>query len=588
MRKKILFAFLLAAGAFLPLGNSSAQELTILYSGETHAMIYPCNCLVESDGGVARRAALVKQLRRENPNLLLLDSGGFFAGGPMDEYTLNTELDIQRTRVNLKAMALMKYDAQAIGDEEFNFGAGFLKEYLKDKGLTFLSCNIVSKDNTISGIKPYIIKEVSGLKVGIIGLTPMAARQKAQGFEFSEPAPAVAKAVADLKKQGAGLIVLLSHQGEADDLKLLKEVSGIDVVIIGQNRMKEESYTKSGNTLVIKPFWQGRRLGKLTLKITKGKVADYKIEELRLSDKINDDPEVLPFLPRCFSDSRCKEKGMLGTCLNPGGMASSCVYSQAPKVSLLVITSKNCLNCNAEKTVNRLRSLFPGLSESYLYYPETEAEKMINKLQINSLPAFLLGKESEKDKGFNSLKENVELRGNFYFIKPGYGGLGYFPHRSRIKDRLDLFISLYDKDIAKLLEAIKEFKPIIHFLAVRQNEADFGSAFAAARGNIEAEEYLRAVCVQKYYPDKFYDYITCRAKNTNTSWWQDCLVNCKDSVVSDCARSEEGKSLLTDNISLNRELEIMFGPTYLLDNQEIFSTDGVPTKEDFNKLFKKQ
>ncbi|MFH0738517.1 MAG: hypothetical protein V2A59_01480 [Candidatus Omnitrophota bacterium] len=587
MKKKIIFAFLLAAGAFLPLGNSSAQELTILYTGETHAMIYPCNCLVEPDGGVTRRATLVKQLRKDTPGLLLLDSGGFFAGGVMDEYTMNTELDIQRTRVNLKALALMKYDAQAIGDEEFNFGTEFLKEYLKNTGLIFLSCNIVSKDKTISGIKPYIIKEVNGLKVGIIGLTPVAARQKAQGFEFSEPAPAVAKAVADLKKQGVDIIILLSHQGEADDLKLLKEASGIDIVIIGQNRMKEESYTKANDVLIIKPFWQGRRLGRLTLSVTKGKVADYKIEELRLSDKISDDPEVLTFLPRCFSDSRCKEKGMVGTCLNPGGMAASCVYSQAPKVSLLVITSKNCLNCNTEKVVNRLRSLFPGLSESYLYYPEAEAEKMINKLQINSLPAFLLGKESEKVNGFSSLKENVEPRGNFYFIKPGYGGLGYFPHRDRIKGRFDLFISLYDKDIAKLLEAAKEFKPTIHFLAVRQKESDFGSAFATARGNIEAEEYLRAVCVQKYYPDKFYDYITCRAKNPNTSWWQDCLVNCEDSLVSNCARGDEGQSLLMDNISLNRELEIMFGPTYLLDNQEIFSTDGAPTKEDFDKLFKR-
>ena len=54
-----------------------------------------------------------------------------------------------------------------------------------------------------------------------------------------------------------------------------------------------------------------------------------------------------------------------------------------------------------------------------------------------------------------------------------------------------------------------------------------------------------------------------------------------------CARGQEGRALLEENISLNKELEVMFGPTFLLDNQEVFGLQGVPTKEDFKKIIKR-
>ncbi len=595
MLKKTLAIFLLAGiNCFLLLGPAAAEELTILYTGETHAMLYPCNCPLEPDGGVARRATLVKQLRKDNPNILLVDSGGFFAGGLMDEYTMNTELDMRRTQVNLQALTLMKYDALAIGDEEFNFAQEFLKENMDKSGLTFLSCNILVKDTQAPGafksvnFKPYTIKEVNGIKVGIIGMTPMAAKQKTQDLEFIEPQAALKQALEELKKKGVNLTLLLSHQGESDDLKLLKAVKGVDLVIIGQNRLKEEPFTRAGDTLIIKPFWQGRKLGKLSLTVKDNKIANYKIEELRLSDKIADDPQVLSILPRCFSDDRCKEKGMVGNCLEPGDISSRCTYSKAARVNLLVVTPKSCLTCNAEKVISRLKSYFPGLVESYIYYPGAKAEKLIKDLGINSLPAFLLAKEAQEDKAFESIKEFTQVKGAFFMLKPSYSGLSYFTNRKRIKDRIDIFISLYDRETPKLLEMIRDFNPSIHFLAAEQKEAETGAPFSAAGGNIEAEEYLRSVCVQKYYPDKFYDYISCRAKNTKSSWWEDCLVGGDTARIKECARSDEGKSLLRENIRMNRELEVMFGPTYLIDNQEIFSTQGVPSKEDFKKILKRQ
>ncbi len=587
MTRKIFFIlFLLVTGHWSLVTNINAQEITILYTGETHAMLYPCNCPKEPDGGVARRATLIKQLRQNNPNTLVLDSGGFFSGGLQDEYTQNIMLDMQRAQVNLKAMELMQYDALAIGDDEFNFGREFLQDNIMKTNLVFLSCNISDTGKKPALFRPYIIKEVAGKKIGIIGVTSLLAMQKASasGLKFIEPRLAVKQAVSELKKNKTDMIILLSHLGESEDLNLIKDVKDIDILIVGHSRAKEEPFTKMGRTLILRPAWQGRRLGKMTLITVKdNQIADYKVEDLRLSDKITNDHGILAILPRCFSDNNCKQEGLIGICQDPGTLKSQCEFSKAAKVPLLIITTKLCNVCNTERIDKYLKTLFPGLVTSYLYYPESPAAKLISNFGIKALPAYLLGKEAEREKDFDKLKENLEIKGNFYMLKPNFSGIAYYLERKSIKGRLDLFISLYVKNASALLDMIKEFNPIVHFLAVEKTKGNF----EAKDGNLEVEEYLRSVCIQKYYPANFWNYISCRGKFINTSWWQDCLDKLDTDKISMCARGEEGKELLRRNVSLNNELQIMSGPAYLLDNQEIFGSQGVPAKEEFKKIIKR-
>jgi len=560
-----------------------AEEITILYTGETHAMLYPCSCPIERDGGIARRAALIKQIKQNNPNTLVLDSGGFFSGGLQDEYTQNTELDMQRTLVNLKAIELMKYDAVAIGDDEFNFGKEFLEENIMKANTNFLSSNIFDADGKHAFFKPYIIKEAAGKKIGIIGVTNLLAVQKAKGLKFIEPRLAVKQAVSELKKNNTDIIILLSHLGESEDLNLINDVEGIDILIVGHSRAKEEIFSRINHTLVLRPAWQGRRLGELAITVKENKIAAYKIKELRLSDEITDDPGMLSILPRCFSDNNCQQEGAIGVCRDPGTLKSRCEFTKAPRVNLLIVTAKLCNVCNTEGMVKYLRRPFPGLTVSYLYYPDAKANKLIRDFGIKTLPVYLLGKEAGREKSFDTVRENLEVRGGFYMFKPQLSGIAYFLERKNIKGKLDLFLTLYDKNTPALLEMIKEFNPTVHFLAVEEGKGNF----KAPGGNLEVEEYLRSLCVQKYYPADFWDYISCRGKFINTSWWQDCLNQPDANKISVCARGEEGKELLRENISLNKELEIILGPAYLMDNQEIFGSQGVPVKEEFKKIIKR-
>lgn len=571
--RKFLFAL-----ALLFVVPAYAEEITILYTGESHAMLYPCSCPKEPDGGVSRRLALIKQLRKKHTNTLLLDSGGFFAGGILDEYSQNAQLDMQRTEVNLKAMGLMKYDAVAPGDEEFNFGKDFLQEKAAVNNLPLVSCNI-------TGFAPYIVKEFGAIKAGIIGLTSLSAMKKTQGLSFIDPKIAAGNTVKELKERGVAVVVLLSRLSEEENKILVEQVSGIDVLITGYaSRHKEASPVKAGSTIILKPSWQARKLGKLTLAVsTDKKITGYQLEELRLSDKIKDDPEITAILPRCFSDAQCKKEGSAGICQNPGAADAACVFSEAVKIKLLVVEARDCRVCDSKPIVNYLKGEFPGLAPSYLYFPQADAAKAIKEFEIISLPAYLLDKAAEKENGFENLKGNAVAKGDWYILKPQFTGVSYFPGRKRAEGVIDAFISIYDKNAAHLFDILRDFSPSLHFMAAKIQDK-----FEAPKGNLEVEEYLRAVCVEKYYPQKFWDYLSCRAKHIDSSWWEDCLGEFDPGKIKACARSEEAAGLLEENIKLNRELEIMSGPTYLLDNQEIFSISGTPAKEDFKKIFSRK
>lgn len=582
--KKFVFGIFLAWILTNVLNSAFAKEITILYTGSTHSMLYPCSCPIESDGGVSRRATLIRQLRKNNSNILVLDSGNFYAGGLMDEYTQNTELNIQRTEVNLKAMELIEYDAVALGEDEFNFGLDFLKENIFKSNLNFLSCNISSTSDTelTKKILPYIIKRVGGLKIGIIGLTNNLAKQRAGDISLTEPGIAVKKAVEELKKNNTDILVVLSNLGETQNLDLINEIKGIDILITNRPVKEGESYKEIGSTFVFNPSRQGRKLGILTLSVKNGKITVKKSELKRLSDKIKNNSQIEEILPGCFSDNNCKNKSITGTCLNPGAKESKCVFSQAKKVSLLVITMKNCLGCDTKDTVNYLNKIFPGITPVFLFNSDAKAIKLISKLGITGLPAYLLGKEIEQETGFSSLKKNLYLKGDFYLLNSDIAGLSYYLNREKKEGSLDLFISLYGRDTSAILEAVKDFNPDIHFLAIEEN-----SKFQTAAGSIETEEYLRCVCVKKYYPKEFLNYLICRAKNIQSSWWDNCLGSMDSSTIKTCATSVEGDTLLRENIKINKELKVIFGPTYLLDNRQIFGIQGVPAKSDFKRIFKK-
>jgi len=567
----LIFSFLALMAEIL-----YAKDVTIIYSGQTHAMLYPCSCPVRQDGGIRRRATLVKELRKKYPGLLLLDCGNFTAGGQMDEYTQNIHLDMQRSQVNYKALELMQYDAVGVGADEFNFGEEFFLKNAKKNNPAYLSANLDT-----AKVVPYIIKDSGGVKIAIMGLTGLSASQKAEGLKISAPSQ-INELVSRLKNTGVQVLILLSTQGESEDLKLISKVKGIDIIFVGDKPLKDEVLTKIDATFILHPSWQGRKLGKLTLKIKDGKLSDCSLEELSLTEEINDDPDITAILPRCYSDVNCNERNLAGTCRNPGTLNASCLFAKPNKVKLFIINVTDCHTCNIEPVINLLKKKFPGLTIKSLDYPGLAAQKMIKDLSLQVLPAYIFPRSVEKENNFDSLKNDLQLINDFYVFKPQASGISYFVNQKAKKGNFDLFFSIFEKNTFLLLNTLKEFNPVLHFLSTEKDKS-----FNAKYGAAEVEEYLRGVCVQKYYPGKFWDYLICRSENIYSCYWEDCLSGGDALRIKSCARGSEGINLLRENTSLNKQLQISSGPSYLLDNQEIFSSRGVPGKEEFRKILKK-
>lgn len=570
--------WVLIFGFLVLMANSLyAQEIIILYSGQTHAMLYPCSCPIRQDGGISRRATLIKELRKKHPGLLLLDCGSFTAGGQMDEYTLNIQLDMQRSEVNYKALELMQYDAVGISADEFNFGREFFLKNAKKTGPAYLSVNL-DTDKVV----PYIIKDQDGVKIAIMGLTGLSVNQKAEGLKISAPSQ-ISELVKRLKDAGVEVLIALSTQGESEDLKLISKIKGIDIIFVGDKPSKEQAVTKVGDTFILRPIWQGRKLGKLTLKIQDGKLSDCTVDELPVSDNLKDDLDIARILPDCFSDANCRENNLTGICQNPGALNADCLFVKPNEVNLFIINTKNCVTCNFEPVTNLLSNKFPGLIIKNLDYSSQAAQEMIKDLSLQVLPAYIFPKSVENETNFEGMKNDFQLINDFYLFKPQVSGVSYFLNQSPKKGSFDLFFSIFQKDATSLLMMIREFNPSLHFLVSEKKEG-----LAANDGNFEKEEYLRAVCVNKYYPEKFWNYLICRSKQLQSAYWEDCLGGADAQNVKVCARGPEGINLLNENTSLNKQLQISSGPSYLLDNQEIFSSLGVPGKDEIREILKKK
>jgi len=577
MMKKVLipcFIFL-----FCGLGALSAQEVTVLFTGLTNAALYHCNCPIQADGGISRRATFVKELRKSKPDLLLLDCGNFTAGGVMDEYSQNPQLDMQRTRINFRAMETMRYDAAAIGPDELNFGEDFLASNTSGSSIKFISYNL-HMDNIVSSLT----REIGPVKIGLIGLTGDLIGKKSPNLKPIDK-KLLQKKISRLRAKGVQVIIVLSTLGETEDLKLIEQVQGIDVLFVGGIPAKESKlFYKSGPVLLIRPIWQGRQMGKLTLDISKnGAIAGYKVDYQRLSDKIADDKNILSILPACFSDTNCRKEGFVGTCINPAAADADCQFVKPNKVGLLVINSKECRTCNSQPMVNFLRQRFPGLTVRSINYPDQESAKLVKEFSIPGLPAYLLGKEAENEKGFQNLKNSLQGSGGFYLLKPLATGISYFQGRKKIPEKMDLFLSLSDARTEKLLENTKNFNPQLHFVLMETK-----GGFYSVSGEPEIKADLRSVCAQKYYPKKFRDYLLWQARNFAGTQTKSCLSLDEETKVLSCASSEEARGLLRENIRLTKELQVVHSPTFLLENRDIFYVNVVPKEEEIRKLINKR
>ncbi|MEX0647298.1 MAG: metallophosphoesterase [Balneolaceae bacterium] len=257
--------------------NNSTPDITILYTNDTHARLdpFPGNATEFSGlGGIARRAALVNDIRSAQKNVLLLDAGDVFQGTPW--------FDVYGGEADLNLMTEMGYDAMAVGNHEFDRGPDGFAEAAKKAGFPILAANYHVQNTPMNPyVSRMITREFSGFKIGVFGLgiqfDGVIDPSLTGDVKHRDPAIWANGMVNSLRNyHKCDYIICLSHLGyqysdsRIDDLKLASTVGGMDLIIGGHTHtfldIPSEVVNPEGKrTIITQAGHSGVRLGRIDL-----------------------------------------------------------------------------------------------------------------------------------------------------------------------------------------------------------------------------------------------------------------------------------------------------------------------------------
>ena len=312
-------AFLASTTGFIALHPFSAHAATnqahlrIMETTDLHVHVFPYDYYADKPidtVGLARTASLIKEIRDEATNSLLIDNGDFLQGNPMGDYiAYERGMKEGDTHPVIQAMNTLGFDASTLGNHEFNYGLDFLMKSLAGANFPVVNANIAlelgsdpTKDKTL--IPPYVILDhrvtdgtgaEHDIKIGLIGFVPPQVmgwdRRHLEGNVQARDILETAKAyLPQIKEQGADIIIALSHSGigSADASDGMENASvplagldGIDAILTGHSHLVFPSPTYAdfagvdvdAGTVMGKPacmggFW-GSHMGLIDLLIEK-------------------------------------------------------------------------------------------------------------------------------------------------------------------------------------------------------------------------------------------------------------------------------------------------------------------------------
>jgi len=270
--KRVTVAILNISLTLLTLGSNGVAQrpapprahVVILSTTDMHGRVFPIDYYTNKydNVGIAKVATLVKEARKNDPDLLLLDSGDTIQGTPL-EYFHNKRNNTPPDPMML-AMNALRYDAMAVGNHEYNFGWQVLDKARREAQFPWLSANTYDLETMKPHYQPYIVKEVQGVRIGILGLSTPGIpnwenRSNYKGVEFHETVSEAKKWVMTLRYQErVDIVVIAMHMGIEEDLRtgipgpsqvpnenaaiaIARQVPEVDVILMGHTHREVPS-----------------------------------------------------------------------------------------------------------------------------------------------------------------------------------------------------------------------------------------------------------------------------------------------------------------------------------------------------------
>jgi 2',3'-cyclic-nucleotide 2'-phosphodiesterase/3'-nucleotidase len=295
-------------------------SLTLLGTTDIHGNIEPVDYYANqpANRGLAKIATLIRRARAEQSNVLLLDSGDTIQGTPLAYYFARK--DTSKPNPTIAMMNVLRYDAMAVGNHEFNFGLPVLWKAKREAKFPFLAANI--RQTYPSGVKrflPYVIKNMAGVRVGMVGfVTPGVPRWEIpahyRGYEFEQIVDAARRVIPEVRKK-ADLVVVIAHSGLGPDpesgqaasadeiagenamMALAEQVPGIDVILFGHTHLELPEKLVHGVLLVQAKNW-GQSLARVDVMMERDaegrwRVASKHSTTIPVTEAVPADPEIL-------------------------------------------------------------------------------------------------------------------------------------------------------------------------------------------------------------------------------------------------------------------------------------------------------
>ena len=334
------------------LAGSDSIRLTILHTNDHHGHFWKSD---KGEWGMAARMTLIESIRadvaKSGGHLLLLDGGDVNSGTP--------ESDMVFAEPDFLGMNLLKYDAMAVGNHEFDPEYEILLKQKKSANFPFLAANIYEKGTNIRPFEPYKIFVIAGKKIAVIGLTtddtPIKSLRFPKNLEVRSPVEEAKKLVPTLRKD-VDAIIALTHMGHykdeshgslaPGDVTLARQVSDIDLIVGGHSQDCCLTVDKQNGTAIVQAFEWGKFVGRVDLEVGNGRT---KFKEFRLESVNYQEPTGV-----IKSTANIHEhKGMLGL-LKPWRDKADKVMSEIVGTTTDSFTSDRNINRKMESPLGQL------------------------------------------------------------------------------------------------------------------------------------------------------------------------------------------------------------------------------------------
>ncbi len=275
--------------------------LTLLETSDVHGHVIPINYATNEVAylGMARASTYIKRMRKEHPNLLLIDNGDSIQGTPFTYHYAKLRNHLPNPIVSI--MNHLNYNCAIVGNHEFNYGMSIANKAVEESDFPWLSSNIfhkISKEPYFGF--PFIVKEIDGVKVVILGVTThyiphWENPSHIEELEFEDAFLATKYWVEFIHKtESPDLLVVSYHGGFECDLEtgepterltgenqgyqMCQDIEGIDLLLTGHQH--RHIAATINDTFVLQPGSNAQYIGKATVSLKRDSSDKWRIEHI--------------------------------------------------------------------------------------------------------------------------------------------------------------------------------------------------------------------------------------------------------------------------------------------------------------------